>query len=185
MPSEQRRSEIEHQVNAIISNNNLYVPGFDLIQYLTKKEKFQIVLQQLPHKITGVLLVDDTKEILNTNTNRLISINSSLKDEENYSQRMRFICAHEYSHFILHKRDTDTQYAHRDTDHRDEPEEKEADFFARCLLMPADMVRKILNLDFIRKLEWNEQVSFIARTFNVTFNKATQRMVEDLKIETS
>ena len=180
MPTNERRKSIEEQVEKIISNNiSMMPPAFDIVKFLKDKYHFAIVTKPMTDDTTGILLVDDDDFISDTKTNRLIIINALLQEKENFIQRRRFIIAHEFGHFILHKQET-TQYAHRDTSKKDSQIEKEADFFARCLLMPRNLLLAVLELDFMKNMQWDEKVTLTARIFNVTKKKAEQRLKEDL-----
>lgn len=178
MPSRERINQIEQIVNELLEKETeLNKPAFDIVSYLTNKQKFAIASRPMNDGTTGMLFVDDNEKIEGTNVNRLILINSLLKEEPNFIQRRRFIIAHEYGHFILHKSDT-KQYAHRDTNEKDTLIEKEADLFARCLLMPRNIMLQVLGFEFVKNMDIEEKISLIARVFNVTKKKATIRIKE-------
>lgn len=177
LPSAARREQIEKIVNKIVIDNEL-IPAFDLVKFLTERENFQIGLQPMEKNTMGVLLIDDNQFVSGTKTHKLIAINSELANEENFAKRRRFIIAHEYAHSVLHKKQGEVQYAHRDTDKRDKPIEKEADFFARCLLMPKMMITQFLNIDVVKNMNFDEKVLLISRLFAVTPKKAIERLIE-------
>ena len=179
MPNTERRQEIEKIVDEIIVKNSLAVPGFDLTRFLTKEYDFKIGAQALDENTTGILLVDDDRYIPDTDTHRLISVNRDLgvEDEYVYNLKRRFIVAHEFAHFILHKNEH-TQFAHRDTDKKDTPEEREADYFARCLLMPRKLLCDVLDVDGIKEQSLCDKANIISRLFSVTLNKAKIRIEE-------
>lgn len=179
MPEINRRIEIEALVNEMIQKNNIETPGFDLIKFLNQ-EGFQVVLQDMDDgDTTGLLLIDDINCIPNTDTHKLIAINSKLQSQPEFFKRRRYIAAHEFAHSQLHKKDL-TQYAHRDYSKKDALEEKEADFFARCLLMPKSLMNQFLNLSFMKSLSLERKISIISKLFNVTEKKARIRLTEDL-----
>lgn len=60
--------------------------------------------------------------------------------------------------------------------------EREADYFARCLLMPSDIIKAFLEADFIKRMNFDEKVKWISSLFNVTSKKATQILKEDLAL---
>ena len=167
--------EIEVKANEIIKKYGLTEPGFDLTNLLTEKEDFLIGEQEMDAGTTGLLLVNDNDHIPNTETHRLIAVNRSLGQDEN-KQRRRFIVAHEYGHFILHKRNA-SLFAHRSTEEKDSVIELEADYFARCLLMPKEWVDAVL--EELKPLTIDEKILIIAHRFNVTKNKARKRLCED------
>ena len=182
MPSVERKAEIKQVVDALVSKNSeLQFPGFDIVKYL-KAQDFSVASNVLDSDTTGMLFVDDENFVPDTETHRLIVVNSLLQEQANFIQRRRFIVAHEYAHFVLHKNKS-RQYAHRDTSKREKAEEKEADYFARCLLMPEDWVRAFLNLLQPDGTTWENKVSLVSRVFNVTKKKAEQRLKEDLCCE--
>ena len=174
------KNDIEKKVDNIISMYSLGIPGFDLAHFLTDKMGFQIGLQNMEDNTTGILLINDEDFIPNTQTHKLIAINAMLQRSPDFRQRKRFITAHEYAHYILHKPAGHLQYAHRDTDKKDTAQEREADFFARCLLMPRNLVNEFLSMGSMKNLSLDEKAMLIARVFNVTFKKAYQRLKEDL-----
>ena len=177
MPNIAKRDEIENKVNDIMSTYNTGEAGFDITKFLTKTENFQIGLQFMDDDTTGILLVDDNNCIPNTNTHRLIMINEALKGQDDFLRRKRFIIAHEYAHFILHKKD-EVQFAHRDTSKKDTTKEKEADYFARCLLMPKELVEQFMKLDMFIDASESQKIEFISNAFNVTAKKSRQRLLE-------
>lgn len=179
MPDLARRQEIESIVNDLIDKNNLSVPGFDLTKFLIKEYDFKIGAQDLGKNTTGILLVDDDAYIPNTDTNRLISVNRDLSvdDEYIYNLKKRFIIAHEFAHFVLHKKNN-TQFAHRNIDKKDSANEKEAEYFARCLLMPKTLMTNVLDVDGIKDQSLCDKASMISRLFSVTLSKAKARIQE-------
>lgn len=179
MPDLARRQEIEHIVNTLIEENNLGVPSFDLTKFLITKYSFRVGAQDFDTNTTGILLIDDDNYIPGTDTHRLISVNRDLgvNDEYVYYLKKRFIVAHEFAHFILHKNEY-VQFAHRDIDKKDSPEEREADYFARCLLMPQKLISNVLDVEGIKEQCLCEKAKMISRLFSVTTNKAKKRIEE-------
>lgn len=179
MPSQKRRQEIEKIVDKITCSDNLFIPGFDLTKFLTEKYGFVIGVQPLDKNTTGILIVDDDNYILNTQSHKLISVNTNLgaSDEYIYNLKKRFIIAHEFAHYMLHKKDN-TQFAHRDSDKKENLEEKEADYFARCLLMPRKLIEDALNVGNINEQNLCTKASVISRLFAVTIKKAKMRIEE-------
>lgn len=173
----ERKEEIEHIVDSKIAEHNLLVPRFDLIKFLKEKEGFEIVLQNMPDDTTGLIIINDNEKIQGTDTHKLIAVNNGLQTDLNYIQRRRFIIAHEYAHSNLHKNES-VLFAHRDTCKRETEEEQEADFFARCLLMPRKLVNEVLESISSEKLSDNEKAKYVAEIFNVTEKKARVRIKE-------
>lgn len=177
-----RMLEIEDIVSKILSGINFSNSPYVDIVSLVEKDGFDVETSEMDIETTGCLLVSDEPK----NRKRLILVNTNFKNPKNEPdvvfKKSRFITAHEYGHFILHKEDGQPIYAHRDTYHRTEPIELEADYFARSVLMPLDQFKsyyKILN-----RLGENDEkftIEMLSKLFKVTRNKV-QKRVEDLLI---
>lgn len=96
-------------------------------------EKLKIAISYAPSEEYSGMLIrrEDQQTLMGVNSNEP-------------KTRMRFTIAHEIGHFIFDKKNVSIDY--RDTTKVQEksPEEKRADYFASCLLMP----KKELKLDF-------------------------------------
>lgn len=180
MIEESRQNEIESQVDTLVQKYGLSTPGFDLAQFLSEHEGFVLGERVMEDDTTGILLVNKTQKLPKFYTNQLIATNANLRYAPDYKERRRFIVAHEYAHYRLHM-EGGAIFAHRDYAHKDDPMEAEADFFARCLLMPRSQVNTVLKtLPENSSLE--EKVDLISRTFRVTKKKAAQRLQNDLEV---
>lgn len=175
--SPEQKAKIESIVDDKIKEFGLDTPRFDLIKFLKEKENFEIVLQRMPDDTTGLIIINDNEIIQGMNTHKLIAVNDNLQKDPNYIQRRRFIVAHEYAHSILHKNQS-VLFAHRDTDKKDTYTEQEADFFARCLLMPRSLIESVKKSETYNKLSDSEKIPYICQIFNVTEKKAKQRLKE-------
>lgn len=182
MPSLERKQKIEEIVSNIIIENSINHSLFDITKFLMSKYNFKIGVQDFEKSTTGMLLVDDDAYIPNTDTNRLIVVNRDLgvEDEYIYNLKKRFIIAHEFAHFVLHKKDH-TQFAHRNTDKKDSADEKEAEYFARCLLMPKDLISNLLSVEGVKEQDLCAKANMVSRLFSVTLTKAKQR-IEELEL---
>lgn len=178
--SEDRKREIQNMAEDILDQYKL-LPGFDLAQFLTRQEHFVLGLKEMERDTTGVLLINQEEFIRGTNTHKLILINQNLQEQPNFQQRSRFIAAHEYGHSKLHANGK-PYYPHRDTSNVNAPLEQEAEYFARCLLMPEKSIRELTELSAVANGSFEDKVAMIARFFNVTQKKASQRM-EDLVLQ--
>ncbi len=104
-------------------------------------------------------------------THRLIIVNDKFKNPNNENnakvRKSRFITAHEYGHFILHKQPEEALYAHRDSDKRENDLELEADYFARAILMPAETFLVFVDLldEIVKKQRKKREISFQMRTY--------------------
>ncbi len=129
-----KKEDIEKKVNEIIEKNNIQYP-LDIVSFL--HEKGFMLLQKNMGDNSGAILVDPENKI------QAIAVNKN-----DCVDRRRFTLAHEYGHYILHNNNKNVFYANR-CDANSSFEEKEADEFAACLLMPRDKVEKsIKGLDF-------------------------------------
>ena len=179
MLSAERKAQIEAKTNEVIERYNLQEPNFDLAHFLSTQEGFLLGEQDMDNNTTGILLVNKAEKLPRFGTNQLISTNARLRYSPDYKARRRFIVAHEYAHYQLHM-EGETIFAHRDYTHKNDPMEEEADFFARCLLMPRQLVEVLLRT-LPQSTSLDEKAKRIASTFGVTEKKATQRLTEDLK----
>ena len=172
-----RRKEIEKRADDILVKNELLKPGFDLIKFLKENEKFEIAMQNMPKETSGFILVNEKSNILGIEAQKLIAINSMLQKETNFMQRSRFVIAHEYAHSVLHKREG-IVFAHRSTAKKMSKQEQEADYFARCLLMPERLIIPMMKDNDFKQLTPNTKISYISKVFNVTPKKAKKRLKE-------
>lgn len=173
------KNKIDARINELKSQYpQLNKSNFDLISFLKSQYNFAILEVPLEDDTTGYILVDE-KNLLgfkNFITHRLIVTNESLFNYINYLQKRRFIIAHEFGHYILHKHDSQIQFAKRDTEHFNTKEEQEAEYFARSFLMPESEVLQVINR--IENHSITQKVEEIKKTFNVTENKARYRLQE-------
>lgn len=174
--------EIENKTKNLLSNVNLKESPYVDIVSIVKGAGFEVEPCEMDVETTGCLLVNDDKDV----KKRLIMVNTFFKNPENEKdvvfKKSRFITAHEYGHFILHKEPGQPLYAHRDTYHRTDPIELEADFFARSILMPLQYFKMYYNL--LNELGKNDEVftiEMLSKLFKVTKNKVKKR-VGDLLI---
>ncbi|MCR4935509.1 MAG: ImmA/IrrE family metallo-endopeptidase [Oscillospiraceae bacterium] len=175
----ERKREIQQKAEAILEEYHL-LPGFDLTRFLTDKKGFVLSVQELEPDTTGEFLIDSEKPFGKTNANKLILINQKLQEKPDFQQRRRFIAAHEFAHAVLHANNK-RFYWHRDTSNVSALMEQEAEFFARCLLMPEESVRDMMKISAMQRAEPKDRAALISRVFNVTQKKALQRM-EDLAL---
>lgn len=174
--SKDRMWDIENKVKNIIKDIDFKVnPCIDITK-LVKSDNFTVTPTLMDEETTGVLYVNGD--------NRMILVNKVFKnpdkEEDVVFKKSRFITAHEYGHYILHKEKGKPIYAHRDTYHRTEPIELEADYFARSILMPLDIFKKYY--DILNNIGGNDRgftTMVLSKIFNVTRNKVNKRM-EDL-----
>ncbi len=146
---------------------------------LVKNEGFLIQTMYMDPQTTGMLLVDDEHPIEDTGSNKLIIIGKFPHNDNSYFKG-RFITAHEYAHYILHKHGQQ-QFAHRDQRSSDcnDLQEWQADTLARCLLMPQDQMKKLIQKHVNEdSVDIGALVDCISSRFMVTQKKAMQRLDE-------
>lgn len=179
----ERKNEIEELAFRIRSEYDINLK-FDLIKFLTNYQGFEIRLQYIDDDTTGLIFANDNESIQKTNSKAVIIINEKLREDKFFEQKKRFICAHEYGHYVLHKGNS-TKFARRDTGAKKTQEELEAEYFAFCFLLPKktleflfqdDVTKKVIDeLKNIKKQSYSE---VIATLFNVTPKKAHARLKE-------
>lgn len=180
--TKERMLEIERVTSSLLQNVNFDdSPSVDIVS-IVKKDHFEVKPKSMDIETTGLLLVNDDEP----DNNRLIYVNTKFKNPDNEEdvvfKKSRFITAHEYGHFILHKEDGVPIYAHRDTYHRTEPIELEADYFARSILMPLKLFEAYYEVS--KKICKNDEdfiLEVLSAFFKVTKNKIRKRM-EDLLV---
>lgn len=191
-----RKKEIEKIVNKILDENKTEKHVFenslivDIVR-LVKNYDFAVQSAEMDLDTTGCLMVNDREPVLDTKKNRLILVNSRFynanNDENVVLKKSRFITAHEYGHFVLHKQEGVPIYAHRDTSRRTDPMELEADYFARSILMPLDVFRSYVQaLKRLNILDDKAQsVYVLSAIFKVTKDKVQKRIkdLDDLRDE--
>lgn len=185
----EKKLEIEKKVHDILTKENLSpLSSVDIVP-LVNKYGFCVQKADLPIDTTGYLAVNDNAPVTeDSEHHKLIVVNTKFTNNDNDDnvilKKSRFITAHEFGHYILHKKQSESLYAHRDNDKRDSLIELEADYFARSILMPANSFSKINELiDSIGQLNamnsselTNFKIDFLSRFFKVTKNKVKKRM---------
>lgn len=189
-----RKAEIECIVSQILTNEGIKKISPIEIVSLVKKHGFLVQSSDLPIDVTGYIAVNDNEPVDEDGEyNRLIVVNNKFNNSDNEEnvvfKKSRFITAHEFGHFILHKDKNEPLYAHRDSDQRDTPIELEADYFARSVLMPRksflwiiDMFNSFYESFVSEPIEENKQeqiIQYLSQYFKVTKAKVRKRM-EDI-----
>jgi len=182
----EKKKEIEKEVDKIICNGAFKNgPTIDIVE-LVKSKGFLLMKADLPIEVTGYLVVNENNCIdKEKKYKKMIVVNSEFTNRNNEShiilKKSRFVTAHEYGHYILHKKTNESLYAHRDIEHQTSPKELEADYFARSLLMPR---REFLKINEIIDETLKDEAGYkpemklkiLSELFNVTLNKAKMRL---------
>jgi len=93
-------------------------------------------------------------------------------NESHHPLRQRFTVAHELGHFLLgHGLGEDNRDAIDEAFDSPRPQEREANFFASCLLMPGDWVKKQVKKDGL-------DIEKLSKTFGVSRQAITIRLLE-------
>ena len=129
------------QTNEIIEKAEEFCKKHNLTGYPVKivdlclAEDIQVFERYLPEEVSGFIVIQE--EVFDGyGTGRLIVVN--LADSP---RRRRFTIAHELAHYILHKDENLSYYAHRDAG-QNGGDEKEANLFASNVLMPHTFVNE-------------------------------------------
>jgi conserved hypothetical phage-related protein len=176
----QRKYEIEDKVTSLLKDRDYKLTDVVDIVSLVKKDGFIVQSEDMPIEQTGYILVDDNKKLPSINSKKKIAVNNTFLNPDNEDnvvlKKSRFITAHEYGHYILHKGDS-SLYAHRDSHERNTLIEMEADYFARSILMPLESFKGFVRAaKEICPNDEQEQLEVLSRFFKVTKNKLIKRL---------
>lgn len=183
----QRQKEIEVKVSELLRGKKLDGNQYVDIVACVKSDGFLVQSADLGSKVTGYLAVNDNEPV-EKGYNRLIVVNEKFdnpdREDEVILKKSRFIIAHEYGHYILHKPEDQPIYARRDTIHTKELKEQEADYFARSILMPAKPFLKITEImeDLREETGMSDEkfrelsLHVLGTHFKVTRNKVRKRL---------
>jgi Zn-dependent peptidase ImmA (M78 family) len=160
-----QHNKIQIQVDEFLCNYSLDYPvdifklaenaGYEVLRFYPSKDN------NLP-KVSGALVYNDEVKRIFINGDELLN-------------RQRFTCAHELGHAVLHHKDyLDRQIAFRNDGNYD-IEEKEANIFAACLLMPGDYLKDLYCT--IKDATTIDKIAKLAEYFEVS----TQAMFYRLK----
>lgn len=161
---------IHSKVNAILKSIWPIELPID-IEEIARKRGLDVLSYELGDDVSGLLAIKNGKGTIGYNLSEP-------------KVRRRFTIAHELGHYELHKEKSDlfidkefiyrSQHSPRTVDHQ--VMEHEANYFASCLLMPTDQVRKELDKmdidlfteDGIKELAKKFEVSPTAMSLRIT-----------------
>lgn len=171
-----QKKEIIERAKEVCAKNHISEYPVNIVE-LCKSYGILVYQEYLPDDVSGFIVAQE--ELFDKyESNRVIVVNLS-----DCASRRRFTIAHELAHYLLHKKDADILYAHRDAG-QNGGIEQEANIFASNLLMPEDLVRSALSQqqgEAGRKLLYFEKVAYIADQFAVS-RPAAQVRLEQLRL---
>ncbi len=92
--------------------------------------------------------------------------------------RMRFTIAHELGHYILHPKDDVTiDYRDKEYSNQKPKKEKQADFFAACLLMPESFVKSDFKKASKKGIFFEEDLTDLADKYQVSGEAMKYRLI--------
>lgn len=169
------RQELVKKAREFCWKNNIDSYPVDIVT-LCNQLGFRVFEEYLPPAVSGFVIVQ-RERLEKYGCSQVIVINLS-----DSPRQRRFTIAHELAHYLLHRREGEALYAHRET-RLVNCMEREADLFAAGILMPEQLVREALR-------QWNAQergaaplylqVRYIADAFAVT-ESAAQNWLAQLK----
>lgn len=168
-----RRNSIQNLVDGILDFNVLRKPPIELIGDIMKKRN--IVFEERDEndsEFCGIYIeLNDTK---------IIFVNSNM-----YEPRKNFTIAHELGHHYLCHGLTDgaiiCDKSALDASNKERPEaEKEADYFASCLLMPKDLIMQKRKDFETRNKNYSDDalIDYLKDFFKVSKEALRYRLIE-------
>lgn len=138
-------SNIEEQANELLTKHAQYSAPIDVINII-ESEGIKLIKDDMDGDHSGFLLVE--------NGAATVAINS-----EHHPNRQRFTAAHELGHYVLHSKGRDRFFVDKayfrgpSASAGTDAQEIEANRFAACLLMPANMLREYARHNSLTDLE--------------------------------
>ena len=129
-----QRADIVRRAEEFCGKHNVTDYPVKIIE-LCELEGIRVLEQYLPTEVSGFIVIQE-EPFENYGTGKLIVVN--LADS---ARRRRFTIAHELAHYILHKKEDEAYYAHRDAG-QNGGIESEANLFASSILMPKALVEQ-------------------------------------------
>jgi len=167
--------EIEKKAQQVLEKFGYKGDGAVEIVELAESEGFIVGETSFEDKSDGMIFVNmKTKEILGHQTQKLILVNKEL---ESYFKR--FVIAHELGHYFLETNNQSKNFilAHRDASVKENDEcERDMDYFAACLLMPAASFKYIRDVAKILLKESDPTPAVVSLLTD--FFKVPERSVE-------
>lgn len=170
--SVEKKMSINEKVLTLLKEYDIDLKESINVVELAQKMGFSLYVSKMDESDDGFILVDKRiKAIPEFDTNKIICVN---RDRE-YVDR-RFIVAHEIAHYVLN--DKQEIYAHRETSTKHDKNEEDADYFAACLLMIADIFKEKFNKLTAQGFNLDEIVKALAVLFEVREKSVYKRIIE-------
>lgn len=171
-------TSFDDAVTRILEENHIAEPPVNVIKVAASMGIKVFTVEFADREVRGAIA--DFKSPLPQfkNEKRIIAV-----DKNDYATRRIFTIAHEIGHFVLHCGENNDFYE-RDV-YEDSKEdkrtqiEKDADFFAACLLMPKDMFKNfVANSPYYKTRDKENLVLDICKKFIVAKEAASKRLTE-------
>ena len=138
---------------------------------LAKKLGFAVGTMSSKNNMDGFLLINEKEQdILGSKSGKVIGVNAGRSFE-----KKRFIVAHELGHYKLHY-NGQSIFAQRDSNHGRSANENEIDYFAACLLMPADGFTA--QYKKVKQENPENVINNLAKIYNVPEDSIARRLEE-------
>jgi len=161
------KADIINKAERFCKENNIGSYPVDVVK-LCRARDIWVFECLLPSDVSGFIVIQD-EPFENFGTGRLIAVNVS-----DSAARKRFTIAHELAHFILHKKEGEAIYAHRDAGQSNEIE-RQANTFASNILMPKPLVLDVLS-GIARGAHPSVMVDRVSYCFAVSADAAAVRL---------
>lgn len=171
------KQRIEAKAQNILRQFGMSTAGQVNVLLLAQNAGFVVGNANLDDDEDGIILVNTREEtILGVKTQKLIGVNSR-RDLPS----KRFIIAHELGHYFFHlekERGGDIILARRENLVDRDGEENDMDYFAACLLMPADAFKRKYGELKEMGIPPSEMPMRLSKLFNVPLISAERRVGE-------
>lgn len=179
-----RQLEIERIAENVRDECKVTNYGFQNIFEAAEKVGYRVIRYPIgSESFLGFALIKDTERIIFSNSSQILS-------------REIFSVAHEIGHQKLHLSEQGKTIIRDDDFNERDEDEVEANYFAACLLMPAEKINKFIRLELNDKniKTWNGlDIARIQTAFNVSYDMTlirlkalgliNDRILEDLQLE--
>lgn len=160
------RTEIELIANEFRKKLGIDSIGISNIFDVCSKEFYLIRYPIGEDSIMGAAIIKNNDKIIFSNSSYVLS-------------REIFTVAHEIGHFALNHVNNNIKTHHDATVNNSFSEEKEANYFAVCLLMPKEKIEEFIKLrfDFHEHYNWSSlEIAAIMTVFRVSYEVAINRL---------